>query len=100
ASVARSPYFPYTTLFRSGGVDVDERVEPFVHPRIQPLVTADNHRKPLVAELVRGHAEEPSRTAPAGAEHDHRILHPADGAVDVRSEEHTSELQSPDQLVC
>src|SRR6266550_4642923 len=35
------------------------------------------------AQLVRGHAEEPARTAPAGAEHDHRVLHPGDGAVDV-----------------
>src|SRR5881398_2901286 len=28
---------------------IDEGVEPFVHPRIAPLVGADDHGKPLVA---------------------------------------------------
>ena len=35
--------------------EIDERVEALVHPRIQPLVRPDDHREPLVAELVRDH---------------------------------------------
>src|SRR5258708_15286196 len=53
----RSTLFPYTTLFRSLGLDH------MLHPEGQV-----RHRDPF--------------------------LHP------VRSEEHTSELQSPDHLVC
>src|SRR5258708_9586113 len=72
----RSTLFPYTTLFRS----------PLpTHPR--------NHRgqSGLAACLrIRPLGGELERTRPA----QRRIFRP------VRSEEHTSELQSPDHLVC
>src|SRR3712207_7619193 len=72
----RSTLFPYTTLFRSqvdGGGGADG------------------------AERVVGHQVDVVRFAPAGDLH--RLGQPADVA-DVRSEEHTSELQSRQYLVC
>src|SRR5438128_927949 len=36
-----------------GAGEIDEGVESLVRPRIQPLVGADDHRKPFVSELVR-----------------------------------------------
>src|SRR3712207_7298478 len=71
----RSTLFPYTTLFRSGVSDAE-------HARIAALAEQDV----AALERVRGHEVLP---AP---------LH--DGRVDLRSEEHTSELQSRQYLVC
>src|SRR2546426_3527755 len=70
----RSTLFPYTTLFRSVH-DVD--LLPDVLDLRAPLLRRDVHGLPLVLRL--GVAQ---RTA------------------EVRSEEHTSELQSPCNLVC
>src|SRR5207248_6965025 len=91
------PLFPYTTLFRS-------------HPAAPP--TAPLAREPEASaarQTVAAIREAPAGTSPpAGCEvsganswqpaaflsiHRHRRLHP-------RSEEHTSELQSPYDLVC
>src|SRR5258708_11103684 len=70
----RSTLFPYTTLFRSGA-------------RIRRWI--GNARCPR-----------PS-TVPAGDLHRARLsVLPRGLAADDRSEEHTSELQSPDHLVC
>src|SRR3712207_7496337 len=69
----RSTLFPYTTLFRSHEVRPEDRVQPLV---------------------VHGLAEEPGehvRAAAALLGHLHE---------EVRSEEHTSELQSRQYLVC
>src|SRR3712207_8478631 len=82
----RSTLFPYTTLFRSGVEDGDRHVEPHeVQQGERP------HREPapglhgLVDVLLGGHAR----------------LEEAHGVVEVgRSEEHTSELQSRQYLVC
>src|SRR3712207_8545156 len=74
----RSTLFPYTTLFRSQLVL--ERLPPQVHVRGQPedraLLREDVDRPDLVALRPRGDAEP------------------------GRSEEHTSELQSRQYLVC
>src|SRR5258708_11014784 len=79
----RSPLFPYTTLFRSvRALDPQHRAGVGVPEVVQPEVVGDRVPGDVVARL-RG------RHAPAGAA-DH----------DGRSEEHTSELQSPDHLVC
>src|SRR2546426_6660611 len=66
----RSTLFPYTTLFRSTA-EADER---------RPRDAEEQHRLAAEPEL------EPHR---------HQIEH-----ADARSEEHTSELQSPCNLVC
>src|SRR5256885_7028041 len=77
----RSTLFPYTTLFRSQ------------FPGEQLLLQlVAQHDVQRVGELVRIH---PDQSAP----------HPREMAVDIldvplRSEEHTSELQSPCNLVC
>src|SRR3712207_7900788 len=93
----RSTLFPYTTLFRSGGVDPDVEAHDVV------LLDAD------AADRARGCVVLANGVDPAGPLWTallHR-LHRA-GAVAVlvrahagaRSEEHTSELQSRQYLVC
>src|SRR5256885_13056600 len=68
----RSTLFPYTTLFRSGGV---------VHPQRQ----REHEEARDIGQ--RRHSREPD--GPGRGAQEHR-----------RSEEHTSELQSPCNLVC
>src|SRR3712207_8130875 len=77
----RSTLFPYTTLFRSAGE---------LH-QVQPVPVQDAIRGQLRHRQLRGGAEQGTRAgrlpaAPPGAE--------------GRSEEHTSELQSRQYLVC
>src|SRR3712207_7860989 len=74
----RSTLFPYTTLFRS---QVGRRVGPQVDDDVvhRPL------RRPDELGLGRGRK---------------LVVHPADAALRARSEEHTSELQSRQYLVC
>src|SRR5207248_10670721 len=84
----RSSLFPYTTLFRSGRgheIAVREAVPVAVDGREQ-LVTEHE----LVGALGR-FAELAVGDLPVG---------PADADLEDRSEEHTSELQSPYDLVC
>src|SRR2546427_4926390 len=82
----RSTLFPYTTLFRSVGA----------RPR-EPLVGAlVEHVQRLVAQLRK-------LSAPAGATAHRAIIQDGADHVDflaVRSEEHTSELQSQSNLGC
>src|SRR5258708_22123085 len=72
----RSTLFPYTTLFRSAAMEFSE----------QGLS--------LYSHCLAGHVNHYSAGS-AAVENDRK----ADEAF-VRSEEHTSELQSPDHLVC
>src|SRR5258708_19197031 len=83
----RSTLFPYTTLFRSGGAPQ----QVLVQRRHVILV-----RRPAEAPVL-GVVEE------LGASHDpaeYLLLSLSGQGAGVRSEEHTSELQSPDHLVC
>src|SRR5438552_14594431 len=81
----RSTLFPYTTLFRSSFVKGHE-----ANHRIAAVVLSDRTIERLLGD---GRIEiDP---------YDPALLQPS--SVDVRvdrSEEHTSELQSPDHLVC
>src|SRR3712207_7084755 len=80
----RSTLFPYTTLFRSGteeGREVLEQVDPG-----DPLEDPEHHAGPP--------AEDP-HPEPGGLEE-----HLQRAALEERSEEHTSELQSRQYLVC
>src|SRR2546426_3602956 len=74
----RSTLFPYTTLFRSRRSPHPDLFQPF-----DPL-----HAQPDV--VVAGEENQP----------DHRPLNLEKHGELVRSEEHTSELQSPCNLVC
>src|SRR5207244_12972471 len=93
-----STLFPYTTLFRSTHAG-----EHFVGDRL--------HRRHIVARRRR--LAERARDAGVGNEHtvirQHHVLRLQLAMRDLggvrvretaRSEEHTSELQSPDHLVC
>src|SRR5258708_18103929 len=73
----RSSLFPYTTLFRS------QQGQPVGEPRVE--------RGHFLAGMAGRHGVDPEEQQAGGIE----------AGVDVlRSEEHTSELQSPDHLVC
>src|SRR5437879_11670305 len=77
----RSTLFPYTTLFRSGGRgDADLRAA-------ANTGKAQNQQAPHT-RLSRVGSEELPHS------------HPGAALADARSEEHTSELQSPMYLVC
>src|SRR5690348_17388407 len=72
----RSTLFPYTTLFRSGG---------------RPASTDQRLPRHALRDL----------SVPAGGRvRRSKAAHPAQDATRTRSEEHTSELQSPVHLVC
>src|SRR2546426_1607568 len=74
----RSTLFPYTTLFRSGGLRVGRGGVPLLE--LEPRDLGPD----------RGHQQEADQRAEQVDEGDQR----------QRSEEHTSELQSPCNLVC
>src|SRR5258708_29786612 len=74
----RSTLFPYTTLFRSQ--------RPLAAPR-HDCGRSVTERKPHHAARRGRFEQDPQRAAMMAAR-------------DARSEEHTSELQSPDHLVC
>src|SRR5256885_10097660 len=89
----RSTLFPYTTLFRSLG-ERDGLEDP---RRLAGLVRYADDRDLRLAAVVRDAGDQ-------GLLHGkilHRAGHQGAGLVRVRrSEEHTSELQSPCNLVC
>src|SRR2546426_1898337 len=80
----RSTLFPYTTLFRSHPLLVaeDDLRRPVQDELLQPVVAVDDASVQIV-QVRRGEA-------PAVERHQRP----------QRSEEHTSELQSPCNLVC
>src|SRR5947208_4433764 len=82
----RSTLFPYTTLFRSAFL-------PRLAEATNKIIVGDGldpatEMGPLIS---RSHMERVLGYVEAGK---------AEGAEVIRSEEHTSELQSPDHLVC
>src|SRR5690348_18139752 len=81
----RSTLFPYTTLFRSRG-PVQQRVDLCDKPLEQPVA------------IVGGGV--PSVTQDAVERNGRDTVLPKPRQQLVRSEEHTSELQSPVHLVC
>src|SRR5256885_8266334 len=81
----RSTLFPYTTLFRSGQIEECGREIP-----ARNMVRA--MREVFSADLTSDAACRPSVR---------EVRRPDDGPIETaRSEEHTSELQSPCNLVC
>src|SRR5258708_23751545 len=75
----RSTLFPYTTLFRS--IDLTTSVWPC--RMVSTFLLLTSHKRTVRSKLPL------ARVLPSGLK-----------ATDLRSEEHTSELQSPDHLVC
>src|SRR5260221_10498571 len=86
----RSTLFPYTTLFRSGGL----------HDAVAPGRCAGTLSEAAPRRACRRLPVDDAVRRRAGAEPAGRSgLEPEAAAVD-RSEEHTSELQSHSDLVC
>src|SRR5947208_5403667 len=87
-----STLFPYTTLFRSPPPQAPLAVRSRVRPHGDGVGTARRRRR-----------SQEAREATSGARHRAAIpgrSRAVRAAVASRSEEHTSELQSPDHLVC
>src|SRR5207244_9407761 len=87
-----STLFPYTTLFRSHSIRLDansimsSRQEGIQSRRsLRKRITLKARRVPVLLDLLKQH--------PLSNTSKRRIK-------TIRSEEHTSELQSPDHLVC
>src|SRR5256885_10000980 len=88
----RSTLFPYTTLFRSRVADGVEPVGDLTRTGFGPAELCDP------AGVVSDRTERVHRQDVGGGhEHAHRGH---GGPEDARSEEHTSALQSPCNLVC
>src|SRR3712207_8599678 len=83
-----STLFPYTTLFRSQG---GRRALPHL-PQGRPACPGQARQRPE-RRLPRGHAPAPGEQSVPGQT-------VGDGGQTGRSEEHTSELQSRQYLVC
>src|SRR5258708_26751893 len=82
----RSTLFPYTTLFRSVPVRGRHRIR-WGHLGLAVAVRLDDQSTVDSRRLAAAVCSSPSWL-------------PARGGTHRRSEEHTSELQSPDHLVC
>src|SRR2546427_5506801 len=83
----RSTLFPYTTLFRSRLGELAPGSQQAIHLLIAVLgLVVKQHELLCTGILRQGHGFFIGRVAPA--------------AVLLRSEEHTSELQSQSNLVC
>src|SRR3712207_8947599 len=90
----RSTLFPYTTLFRSKlAVVVEGRVETAVR------VVAHECEVAGAAERI-GAAGHDDRAVSLHGNRARLVGKPAEARGDLRSEEHTSELQSRQYLVC
>src|SRR5256885_16438416 len=94
----RSTLFPYTTLFRSHPPDDRVQREPdreVDREDIEGVDEADVLRPERAADRRHRGAERRRADLQSAARDAERL-----GGVLVRSEEHTSELQSPCNLVC
>src|SRR3712207_8056296 len=92
----RSTLFPYTTLFRSRDDDAPRRCAQLALVRV-PARDRGEQLGPLAPGLVEHAAQE---LAEDERVHDRRAVLGLYGGRHVRSEEHTSELQSRQYLVC
>src|SRR5258708_19956195 len=78
----RSTLFPYTTLFRSAASSIAHALSPDEAHSQEHVDSHETAGSDSMSHLLDTHDSE------------------SDGDGDARSEEHTSELQSPDHLVC
>src|SRR3712207_8871298 len=91
----RSTLFPYTTLFRSDDAEVGRVL---AEDAVDAVGVADvDLERPERVQLVQQPLRRPRRGGVGPEELRTHVVLQAD---DVRSEEHTSELQSRQYLVC
>src|SRR5207244_11827186 len=99
-SSPHSPLFPYTTLFRSASGSRSLENPP-TSPRLDTASGPFGPGTPLFPQQPLG---TPPRTwlfpPSINVAQTPRALPGLSGFQELRSEEHTSELQSPDHLVC
>src|SRR2546430_7470089 len=93
----RSTLFPYTTLFRS----LDAMTQCTILPRPDQVLQVQHHFLGRVVVAVAGKADKVRKqdrdvVVPPGPD----LVGLLQLADDLRSEEHTSELQSQSNLVC
>src|SRR5258708_31449290 len=88
----RSTLFPYTTLFRSWAGACDPEVD----------LREELHQRDQTMESLHPDESACSGEVGTGAGFGFNVLEAVGPVIgeEVRSEEHTSELQSPDHLVC
>src|SRR5690348_17998628 len=88
----RSTLFPYTTLFRSDWFVLSGSLPPQVPTTIYATIITHlrRHKKPIILDTSGEALREGIRAGPT-------VVKPN---IEERSEEHTSELQSPVHLVC
>src|SRR5262249_62083028 len=94
----RSPPFPYTTLFRSCGFELAHRHE-------EAAVADDQHRRCGGATLRHAQRRAEAETDRCELTRHLQMAGGGDGEIrqdaeEIRSEEHTSELQSLTNIVC
>src|SRR5258708_29413499 len=86
----RSTLFPYTTLFRSYGAWIEKSMYGRKYmgtARVTYIINEQGIIEEIIGKVdTRNHADQILKNGPA--------------KTVPRSEEHTSELQSPDHLVC
>src|SRR3712207_8326697 len=94
----RSPLFPYTTLFRSF-----ERYEPWfgeIKTRPTGSLVADRPGETAAFALLKLQERGQLFVGPGEQVYEGMVVGENARAEDLRSEEHTSELQSRQYLVC
>src|SRR5205807_10634277 len=87
--------FPYTTLFRSSDIGLTPSNDGNLIRLIVPELNEERRRQ--LVKVVR-HLAEDGRVAIRNIRRD--VMHDLRELKEARSEEHTSELQSPCNLVC
>src|SRR5207244_11050304 len=97
AALPQRPPFPYTTLFRSDHEDA-HAVQRSNRCRRLTRRASDQGQREVERAPLPGHTVD--REAPAHERNQALADCEAKPAAAKRSEEHTSELQSPDHLVC
>src|SRR5688500_19476489 len=90
-----SPLFPYTTLFRSSPDRAD-----VASCYLQTIVFANGSRMDRYGQYVKAGGTVKEVRGQANAVNLNRPPRRPTGEPNIRSEEHTSELQSPCNLVC
>src|SRR2546425_10305416 len=94
----RSTLFPYTTLFRS--VDDAGEIIPSENVRAEEVMRLQRGRLPGVSKVLGGERVGRDQVCERAREQDDGKHEEAHHREPVRSEEHTSELQSLAYLVC
>src|SRR3989454_12662763 len=94
----RSTLFPYTTLFRSQP-DVVLARHGIAPQDVGPAVAVEV-ADPLHLPGLIGHDVDPALRGDGQPVHEEDVVLARRGVAPQRSEEHTSELQSPCNLVC